>query len=194
LPVSLDHATLCAELDIGRIIQGETNIDIPKHDPSARILRLFLQPQASIYEKAAQAIKEADLVIFTPGDLYTSLIPNLVVHGMKEALQQSKAKMLGVLNLMTKPGETHGFTASRFAEEILHYAGLPSFDCLLVHNRRLNDEYRQRYEAEGKVEVVIDDAVLTRAKQIIFHDLVKESDVVRHDSEKLGTIISKLIV
>ncbi len=121
LPVSLQATNLKAELEDGQIIEGETNIDIPKHDSSLKITKLWLEPEVQANPEVITAIKEADLIIYCPGDLYTSLLPNLLVTGVSEALQESKAKKLYTSNLTTKPGETQNFTLSDYITEIEKY-------------------------------------------------------------------------
>src|SRR3989344_5030078 len=134
LPVSLDKCDLHAILENGEEIIGETNIDIPKHDGSTKIQRVFLEPSATLFEEADRALREADLIIIGPGDPYTSVIPNLIVGGMKEALRDSKGKKIVVTNLMSKWGETHGFAASDMARELLTYSGLEKFDIAICNS------------------------------------------------------------
>ena len=99
---------------MARPLIGETDIDIPKHDGRLKIKRVWLKPAVKINPEAAKEIKTADLIIIGPGDLYTSLIPNLLIKGLKESLKQTKAKTVYFVNLMTKHGETDGFKASDF--------------------------------------------------------------------------------
>ena len=123
LPVSLDNCHLCARLEDGTIIKGETNIDIRRVRPQLKILDVFLDPPARIFSGAKKAILEADLIILGPGDLYTSTIPNLLVEGVCQAISRSQAKVFYVCNLMTKHGETDGFLVSDFIREIQRYLG-----------------------------------------------------------------------
>ena len=102
LPVSLSKSHLCATLEDGTIIEGETNIDIPKHDSESKIKKIFLEPKAKLNSKARKAIMEADIIVVGPGDLYTSIIPNFLVGGMLEAMKKTKAKKIYIANLMTK--------------------------------------------------------------------------------------------
>ena len=88
IPVTLERTKLHAELENGAIIEGESNIDIPKHDPHLKIINEYLNPKAKANPDAVRAIKEADFVIIGPGDLFTSLIPNLLVDGIPEAIRQ----------------------------------------------------------------------------------------------------------
>ena len=123
LPVSTDKADLCAELEDGSTVRGEANIDIPKHDPSMRIKRLYLSPAAKAAREAKDAILSADMIILGPGDLYTSVISNLVVEGIPEAIRRSRGMKVYVCNLMTKRGETTGYDAAMHAAEIAKYLG-----------------------------------------------------------------------
>lgn len=121
LPVTLDNVQLCAELEDGTQIFGETNIDIPKHDANLKIKKIWLEPEAHINPRVASAIAKADMIIIGPGDLYSSLIPNLLVAGVPEAIKASKAKKVFIANLKTKQGETQNFTAEDFVQEIEKY-------------------------------------------------------------------------
>src|SRR3989338_8374742 len=124
IPVTLDNTRLFAELENGQVLKCETNIDIPKHDGSLRIKKIWLDPKARVNPKAEDAIGVADLIIIGPGDLYSSLIPNLLVDGMAEAIRKSPAKKVYVANLMTKFGETHIFKAEDFIKEIEKYIAI----------------------------------------------------------------------
>src|SRR3989338_5323647 len=104
VPATLDDVHLNAELENGQVIYGETNIDIPKHNPELKIKRVFLEPKAFAYKKAIASIMDSDLVVIGPGDLYTSIIPNLLVEGLVAALKATNAKVIYVCNVMTKYG------------------------------------------------------------------------------------------
>src|SRR3989338_10208038 len=119
LPVTFSDVRLYAELENGEIIKGETNIDIPKHDGRLLIRRVWLQPKGRANPKALNAIMNADMIIIGPGYLFTSIIPNFLVSGIQNALWKSKAKKVYVANLMTKYGETNGFSGADFLA-VLH--------------------------------------------------------------------------
>ncbi len=129
LPVTLDNVQLCAELEDGTIVRGETNIDIPKHDPNLKIKKVWLElyppvqgrAEAKINPRVTDAIAKADMIIIGPGDLYSSLIPNLLVAGVPEAIKKSNAKKVFIVNLKTKQGETQHFKAEDFVSEIKKY-------------------------------------------------------------------------
>ena len=123
LPVTLDNSNVFAVLENGKVIKGETNIDIPKHNGNLRIKRVYLKPKAKAYPKAIEAIKNADLIIIGPGDLYSSLAQILLTYGIPQAIKKSKAKKVYVCNLMTKYGETNNFTVLDFTKEIEKFLG-----------------------------------------------------------------------
>ncbi len=193
LPVSLDHSHVHATLEDGREIAGETNIDIPKHDGALKIKEIFLKPEATLYEETNAAIRGADIIVIGPGDLYTSLTPNLVVSGMREALQASRAKKVAVCNVMTKWGETHGFNASDMVRELLAYSGLEKFDYVLVSGNGLSKEVRERYAEKNQFPMEVDEAALAPlAGKVLKIDKYADADVVRYDPETVARIISEL--
>ncbi|MBI5457906.1 uridine diphosphate-N-acetylglucosamine-binding protein YvcK [Candidatus Kaiserbacteria bacterium] len=192
LPVSLDKSHVHAVLEDGSEIVGETNIDIPKHDGNLRIKNVFLEPIAHIYEETDRAIREADLIVIGPGDLYSSLVPTLCVGGMQEALRASKGKKIAVCNLMTKWGETHGFACSDMIKELLHYSGLEKFDYVICNTQTMSPKLAAAYEEEKKYPMKCDAALNDLAKNVITGDFFSEADIARHDSEKIAKIISEL--
>lgn len=192
LPVSLYKSQLCAELEDGSIIEGETNIDIPKHDGSKRIAEVFLKPEAYVYEKTQEAIAKADIIVIGPGDVYTSIIPNLLVKGVSEAIAKSRAKKVYVLNLMTKWGETHGFAASDFAREVLSYLSMKRFDVIIGNSKVVPSPLLASYEKEKKYPVVLDKKLAEYAERLLIDDIYDDSSILRHDSGKIAAIIAKL--
>jgi len=192
LPVSLDHSHVNAILEDGTKVVGETNIDIPKHDGNLRIKDVFLDPPAKIYEETDSAIREADLVVIGPGDLYSSIVPILCVDGVKEALKEGKGKTVAVCNLMTKWGETHDFACSDMIRELLHYSGLKKFDYVICNTGTVSKKMLAEYEKEKKHPMVCDAALNELAGRVITGDFFSSADKARHDSEKIAKIISEL--
>ena len=192
LPVSLDKSHVHAILEDGTEIVGETNIDIPKHDGNLRIKKIFLDPPAHIYEETDRAIREADLVIIGPGDLYSSLVPTLATLGMKEALRDSKGKIVAICNLMTKWGETHGFSCSDMMKELLAYSGLKKFDYVICNTQTMSPKLLAAYEQEKKHPMQCDATLGEYAEKVITGDFFSEADIARHDSAKIAKIISEL--
>ena len=192
LPVSLDSSHVHAILEDGSEIVGETNIDIPKHDGELRIREVSLKPAATIYQETDKAIRQADIVVIGPGDLYSSIIPNLLVAGMQEALAASKGKKVIVCSLMTKWGETNDYSSSDFAREILRYAGLTRSDYAICNTKAMPEELTAAYEKEKKFPMVCDPDLKNYAAKVITGDFFSEADIARHDSEKIGRVISEL--
>lgn len=192
LPVSLDHSHVHAVLEDGTEIIGETNIDVPKHNGDLRIKKVSLEPAAAIHEETDKAIREADLIVIGPGDLYSSLIPTLLVGGMKESLAASKGKTVAVCNLMTKWGETHGFTCSDMIGELLRYSGLERFDYVICNTGTLPPEVLAAYEKEKKFPMLCDADLPKYAGKVLTGDFTSNTDRARHDSEKIAAVISEL--
>ena len=191
-PVSLDQSQVHAILEDGTEIIGETNVDVPKHDGNLRIKKVFLDPPARIYEGTDKAIREADLVVIGPGDLYSSIVPTLLTTGMKEALQATKGKTVVVCNLMTKWGETNDFSASDMVRELLQYSGLPKFDYAICNTKEIDKALAKSYAKEKKHPMRCDDSLTQYAKKVITGDFFLAADIARHDSEKLARVISEL--
>ena len=192
VPVSVDSSHIHAILADGTEIVGETNIDIPKHDGSVRIDRVFLEPSARLLPEAAVSIRDADIIVMGPGDLYTSVIPNLLVDGMKEALANTKGKTIIVCNLMTKWGETHGFSASDMVRELLRYSGLPRFDVAIVNTGLMSPQLLETYARGNQFPMLVDDALPGLVGRVVAEDLVSDADIARHDGEKLAAIVASL--
>lgn len=193
LPVTLDKTNLSAELEDGTIIHSETNIDIPKHDGKLRIKRIFLDNQVSVYPEVLDAIKDADKIVIGPGDLYTSILPNLLVSGVSEALRFSKAKKIYVCNLMTKFGETHDFKASDFVKSIIQHLGEDVLDYAICNVRKGSEDITDRYAKEKAYPVVVDaDAIRNLGITLLEGDLILEPDLIRHDPIKLANMIMKI--
>ena len=205
IPVTYDKSDLCIELEDGTIIEGETHIDeVESREKRAKIKRAFLKPVARINPDAERAIREADAIIIGPGDLYTSIIPNLLVVGVDEAIKKSKGKKIYVLNLMTKYGQTTRHTAKDHVEDLKQYLKESQLDLVLVNKKTPNNEalawYKDfdEYQVEDNLgkknkfliirENLIKDVVLA----ISLSDSLKRS-IIRHDSDKLAKAIMEIL-
>jgi len=203
MPACLTDLKLIAVTEKGISIEGEANIDHRSKrsdfDPNDKIARIHFQTRADANPDALEAIKHADKIIFSPGDLFTSVLPHLLVDGVKEALRASKAKIYFVLNIMTKPGETDGFAASNFLEKTVFYLGDKNrLDYVIVNNTRINSEILNIYKAEGQELIKFDEercrSVVPKTK-IVKTKLVKylaKEHLLRHDSERLANTILSL--
>jgi uncharacterized cofD-like protein len=190
LPVTLAQTMICAELEDGTTICGETDIDTRGRknlDALSPIRRLRLQPEdASGCLQAIRAIRRADTIIIGPGDLYTSLIPNLLVQDMVRAVRESEAEKVYICNLMTKHGETDGYKASDFVNEIHRYLG-GRVDRVVVNDGPFPSHVLKTYALEKSEPVAADQSRLARlVPNITVRHLNLEDDTLaRHDPELL---------
>lgn len=182
IPVTWDHSHLFAELADGTVVAGEANISVPEHDDTFPIERVYLDPPAEANPEAVQAILDSDFIVFAPGDLFTSTIPNLLVKGVSEAICKSRAPLIYVLNLMTKHGETDDYSASEHVAQIIRYTGRVP-DAVLVHQGVVPPEMAVKYEEEKarQVRVDIDDLYRMGVKLVKAGDVMSATSLVRHD-------------
>lgn len=193
LPVTLDNIQLEARLENGRIIRGETNIDFPRHDGRLRISKISLQPAARLNPKVRRALLEADLIVIGPGDLFTSIIPNIITEGMRQTLCQSKAGKVYVVNVMTKWGETHGFGAEDFVETIEKYMGSGLLEYAIINTALPSRARLARYGEERSQAVRFALSKSRRKPRPITGDFLRSRGFLRHDPEKLARAIFKLV-
>lgn len=193
IPVTLKPTFLVAELENGKTILGETNIDIPKHDGSVPIKRVYLKPTVSANTEAIEAIKKADVVILGPGDLYTSILPNLIVDGIPQALDKTQAKVIYIVNIMTKFGETYGFKASDFVKTVQNHLSKKVIDYAVINTEMPTGELLKRY-AEDKEEPVLYDAENFRnGLKIITGEFLRKGKFLRHNPQKLAKALIGII-
>ncbi len=191
-PVSNELVRLVAEMDDGSKIIGETNIT----SSGKRIKRVSLDRDVEAFPEAIMAIKEADVVILGPGSLYTSVIANLLVKDVKEALKESKADIIYIANLMTQPGETSGMKLSDHLGEIEKYLER-KVDLIVANSGKPPEDVLKRYELEGYEMLQLDLENIDR-EIIVGHFLKVIKDPfdgnlkVRHDPEKLAKSIIKI--
>lgn len=191
IPVTLDKAELCAELADGTIIEGETNIDIP-HGKRAKIKRVFLNPQAKASAKAIAAVQDCDLIVIGPGDLYTSIIPNLLVSGMARAVCASKARKVFILPLATKHGETDGFSGRDFIAEIEKYAGC-RMDAVVANSTAFGKDTQAKYSAEGASQVSAKAGDFGGYAFVSCDLLSNVNGMARHDANKIAATVMSLV-
>ncbi|GBC94088.1 Gluconeogenesis factor [bacterium HR15] len=190
LPSTLSHVNLRAEMEDGTCVEGETAIVACP----ARIRRMHLKPpDPPAPPEVIEAIRQADVVVLGPGSLFTSVIPNLLVPAVTDALHGTDAVRIYVCNVMTQPGETDNFTASDHVRAIEAHAGKRVFDYVLVNTRMPSPEMLERYRASGQ-DVVIPDVDRIRAMgyKVVTGDFISESDFVRHDPVRLAEAILRL--
>ncbi len=193
LPVTLEKSELCAVLENGKIISGETNIDIPKHNANLKIKKIFLKPTVKAYPKAIAAIKKADLIVIGPGDLYSSLSQILLVKGIAEAINQSHGKKIFICNAMTKLGETNGFSVTDFVREI-EKLSKGKLDYVIFNTKMPSTKRLVAYRKEHPelLSLVNFNRSLLKDKKFVGKDLISPVGEIVHDSKKLAKIIFNL--
>ncbi|HWT40459.1 MAG TPA: gluconeogenesis factor YvcK family protein [Dongiaceae bacterium] len=205
IPATLDDVRLKMEwADKSLVLHGERVIDAEyfRHDP--RKARLSLTPAAASNPMAIAAIEQADIVVVAPGDLYTSLGPLLVINGIGEALEKTKAKVFYVANLVSKQGQTDNFTVSDHAAEIERFAGRHFLDYVLYNQQAPSEEIARRYEEEGGYVTIADvDKLMDMPYEAVGGNflgamaslnsadtLIGHRSLIRHDA----TAVAKLIL
>ena len=193
IPVSNDSITLGAELTDGNIIYGESNIG-ERQAGAASIDHVFIKPVwARPVESAVNAIKEADIVVLGPGSLYTSVIPNLLVDGIIQAISDSSAKKVYVCNIMTEPGETDGMSAADHLDAVEKHSYKGIADYIVVNDAPIPDSVKETYAAEGSVPVEADIDELAKRVNVLHGNmfLVKNGQI-RHNFIRLARGIARL--
>lgn len=191
-PVTLQDTRLFAELEDGSVVTGEKNIDIPKHNPKLAIKRIFLKPKnPKANPDAINAIKNADVIIVGPGDLYTSILPNFLVGDISNSARSSKAKKIYICNLMTKYGETNNFLVQDFINEIEKYIGKNILDYILVNSKKPHKNRLGFYGKYNTRPVLADDTF--NHPNLHIADLATNSGYIRHDKEKLAKTILQIL-
>ncbi len=189
LPATLDDMKLGAEFEDGRIVHGESSIP----EAHGQIKRLFTEPEnCQALPEAIDAIGDADLIILGPGSLYTSVIPNLLVNGIVEAILKSKAKKIYVCNIMTQPGETTDYTVASHVNALFKHAkGNKIVDAVLVNNR-LPDNISEGYAKQGSIPVRLDmENIAPIGIEVVSQKLIQENKegLVRHSSNRVARAI-----
>jgi uncharacterized cofD-like protein len=193
-PMTTANATLVALMDDGSEVRGETNISASKQ----RIVELMLDPEdAAALPEALEALERADLITVGPGSLYTSLITNLLVKGIPEALSRARGLRVYIGNLMTQANESLGLTASQHIERIYEHTGAPIFDYAILNTAPVSATMLLRYAAEGAVPIVADmDRVESMGVHCIVGNFLSEGagadSVLRHASDRVTNVLLEL--
>ena len=175
--------TLVAEMTDGEIVEGEHNIT----EANKVIKKVYYKENPEITPAALKAIKNADLIILSVGSLYTSIIPNIIPIEMKQALKQSKAKIMYVCNIMTQPGETDKFKVSDHINKLNEYLGERKVDVVIANNGKIEPNIIKKYSSLEQKDPVILDKQNLKGIEIISDDLITiEEGSLRHDTLKLS--------
>ncbi|MBS9784351.1 YvcK family protein [Candidatus Gracilibacteria bacterium] len=202
IPVTLEDVHLGVEFEDGTKVIGEKNIDVSAkndeekgHNVHQNIVDAFLVGgEGKVNPKAKNAIMGSDIIVIGPGDFYTSIVPNLLSPGMKEALEKTDATIVYVCNIMADLGETTHYELPDFIENIEKYAG-NVIDYVLVNNGHISDELIEKYKKEGKKPVKLkpEQDFSDKHYKIIERDFLDESDYVRHNPEKLSKALIDIV-
>ncbi len=192
LPAAGQAVVLHAEMDDGTIITGESKIP----EAGGKIKRIFLEPEeVEPLPEAVEAIREADAILIGPGSLYTSIIPNLLVPKLAEAvLENENAIKIFVCNVMTQPGETDDYTVSDHLQAVYEHVGHHLFDYVIVNDGEIPTQVQDFYAEKGAKPVQVDwDVVTGRGYKVIADTLVLFRRYLRHDADKLSHHIYQLV-
>ncbi|MDD3224243.1 MAG: YvcK family protein [Clostridium sp.] len=197
IPVTLENVTLKAKLKNGVEVEGESNIPEAVTQYQSPIEKMFLNPDnVKALADAVKAIMEADAVILGPGSLYTSVIPNLLVKDIANALEKTKAFKLYISNIMTQPGETDGFSVSDHIKAINRHVGADIVDYTVVNMESINRDLQDKYlEKTSELVNVDEDEISKMGVGIAKGDFVTiKKGYVRHDTDKLAAIVIETIM
>ena len=194
LPISEDSTLTLMGLDKdGNIIEGEEQITKAHH----QFEKIYYKNEPKVLPEVIEKIKEADLVIFSMGSLYTSILPNIICKEVKEALNKTKAPIMYLCNVVTQPGETDNFTVSDHIKLLNKYLDKRKLDVVIASNTKIKKEIAKKYETEEQKDpVTIDyDEIKKLNVELIEDDLVIIKDnMLRHNSLKLSAVIFNYVL
>jgi uncharacterized cofD-like protein len=198
VPVSEERMVLCAELENGSIVIGESQIPKVVVSEGSRIADVFLESDgARISESARRAVMEADSVVIGPGSLYTSIVPNLLTTGMRDAISATRAVKIYAANVMTQPGETDGMGVGEHVAALFNYIDEGAIHYALVNDKELSPDELAKYTSGGAAQLLADDddkrAIRARGVDIIeggFIDI--QRGYIKHDADAAAYVIRTL--
>ncbi len=205
IPITTDNINLCVQLEDGRIIKGQNKID--EFDfAKNKAVKFFIKPNSYVNLEAQKAILDAELIIITPGNLYSSIIPIFLVKEASKILQRSKAVKICICNLVTKQGQTDKFTVSGFVSEIEKYIGGNFFDYVIYNNKKPDSSILKKYAKVGEEQVKFNlgefekqhyvalgcDLISRKVKKQDKSDKLIQRNLIRHNQEKLAKKILEI--
>jgi uncharacterized cofD-like protein len=188
-PATTSDVRLVAELEDGREVHGESQITAAR----SRIRHLRIDPEHCLpLPETLAAIQTADIITIGPGSLYTSIVPNLLVRGVAEAIGHAAATKVFVSNLMTQPGETDDYGFRDHLDTIREYAPQIRFDYAIVNDRPISHQQAELYQADGAYQILLDENSISQldpAIEVLRADLLDEGDMVRHNTDRLARVV-----
>jgi uncharacterized cofD-like protein len=190
LPVSIDNTTLYAETVNGKILKGEHEVSYP--EKATQIKKIWLDPKANVYKETAEAIRQSNLIVICPGAFYGSILSNFLVKGVKEAIQDSKAKIVYVCNLVTKQG-THGFKVSDYVRRVERAIG-KKVDYVICNTKKPTQKIVDKYKEEESffVEPDLDGDNIIK-EDLLIELVIKNLMTARHNIKKVAKLIINLV-
>ncbi|KXZ40460.1 conserved hypothetical protein, cofD-related [Alkalithermobacter thermoalcaliphilus JW-YL-7 = DSM 7308] len=198
LPVSLEDIQLCAKLENGNIVEGESNIPLEVKRQKSRIERVFLNPKSpKALKEVIVSIKSADIIVIGPGSLYTSVIPNLMVDGIVDALVETKSPKVYISNIMTQPGESDDYNVYDHVSSIIKHTKKGVIDIVIANSQIISEEILQKYHKEGAKQVLLDKDQTEKLNllgiEVLQSDVAEiKKNYIRHNAEKIASIITAL--
>ncbi len=208
IPVTFERTNLCVKYANGKVVKGEGKID-KNYKEKTRIVKAFLEPKVSPNPQAIERLLSSDYIIIGPGDIYTSIVPVVLVTGIKEAVKKSKAKIIYILNLMTKSGQTANYKGSDHLNDLKYYFGR-SPTIVIVNNGKIPKEIINWYQDWGEQVVINDLTKSNYQEKVILADVVDRKkiekskgdilvdpmvrSILRHDPKKLAKILKEIIL
>jgi len=191
LPATAELVTLGATMDDDTVVMGETSIT----GASKAVREVFLvPPDCQVVPEALQAIEEAEVIILGPGSLYTSIIPNLLVPEIGNAIRSTRAVTIFVANIMTQPGETTGYSVSDHLDAVSQHIGAGYIDYVVVNDAPIDEERLSRYRQEDSEPVRFNSAELAaRGIKLVCESLLGKEEVAWHDPEALARTIMRIV-
>lgn len=198
LPVTLEDVNLIAKLKNGNIVKGESAIPKEVRYSESAIDEISIEPRdAKPLEDVINSIYDADIIIMGPGSLYTSVIPNLLIEGVVDAINSSKAPKVYISNIMTQPGETDNYNVLDHVNSIVNHCGENIIDYVIVNNEILPDEILDSYKKDGATQVLLDKHQKDKLKSLDIRAIEKnlieiKNNYIRHDAKYISNIVVNL--
>lgn len=184
LPVSLDKIDLVAKYEDGSTVVGEHFIDEPGDGEKPGIVKLTTRPEAYTTQEVKEAIQKSDVIIIGPGGFYTTVIANLVIKGVREAIIKSRAVKIYIMNLMTELGQTYGFTADKYIAKLNDYLPVNTLDFVFINNAPIPQKILNLYQ-KAQTLPVINDLPKNLPFKVIYSDFILKEIVKREKGDRL---------
>lgn len=198
LPMTLEDVKLCAVLENGDTLRGESHIPLDAIKAGSRIDYIYTEPKISYpLEESVEAINDADVIVLGPGSLYTSVIPNLLVNHIVDTIYNAKAPKVYIANVMTQPGETDGYDVLDHVNAILKHSTLDFLDYVIANREEIPMDTLEKYILDGSKPVLMgvrDEEVLkSKGIKLIGENLINiRKDYIRHDNIKLSKLLMEI--